>query len=454
MHLIRFIAIAAAAAIAIPLTGTDPASAQKNEAPKEAPEKAPKDAPEAAPEAAPAQPAEPSQADLDKARDAYLKGAALIEEQKLEEAVASFKSSYRLSRNPLLLYNIGWTLHEMGDKEMALFYYEKFLSDAPADAAQRDFVTGEVKRLQREVEADAVFEGGASTGDAGSATTGEPEAPPAPDVTELQHKVVDAAPPGKPLDLTAFVPDDADWQVTLFYRGPGELKYVSTGMRERYNELVGRIPAAKMKGTAVQYYIEAKDKSGAVVDRSGQATSPHLVFVDETVAPKYYPDLVDERDYVKETPPSGQQAPGGGWMDVESSTFRYAKWGTTGTAAGMLTLSVSFYLLAANSASSLEGEAAGSVDGDTCPSGPPCRTFSDHQKDLEATGQRYETLANVTLGVGVVAAGVAGYLWYRELEDQNETTRAADASTSDDSRFTAVPLIDRDYVGAGAIFEF
>jgi hypothetical protein len=438
----RFIAIAAAAAIAIPLLGIHPASAQNKDAPKAAP-------------------AGPSQADLDKARDAYLKGAALIEEQKFQEAVDSFKESYRLSRNPLLLYNIGWTLHEMGDKEMALFYYEKFLADAPADAAQREFVSGEVKRLQREVQADAVFEGGGQAGDSATtkattkATTETPAEPPAPAVTELQHKVADAAPPGKPLDLTAFVPDNASWQVTLFYRGPGELKYVSTGMRERYNELVGRIPATKMKGTAVQYYIEAKDKSGNVVDRSGQATSPHLVFIDETVAPRYYPDLVDERDYVKPTQPGGQPAPGGGFMDVESSRFRYAKWGTTGTAAGMLTLSVSFYLLAANSASSLEGEAASSVDGDTCPSGPPCRTFSDYQKDLEAAGQRYETLANVTLGVGVVAAGVAGYLWYREVKDQNEKTQAADASKNDGaSRFTAVPLIDRDYVGAGAIFEF
>ena len=31
--------------------------------------------------------------------------------------------------------------------------------------------------------------------------------------------MIDAAPPGKPLDVTAFVPEDSGWTVTLYYRG-------------------------------------------------------------------------------------------------------------------------------------------------------------------------------------------------------------------------------------------
>ena len=72
------------------------------------------------------------------AKKAFGEGKALFDEGKLPEAVEKFKESYRLSQNPLLLYNIGFTLDQAGQKDKALFYYRKFLADAPQgrDAAQ------------------------------------------------------------------------------------------------------------------------------------------------------------------------------------------------------------------------------------------------------------------------------------------------------------------------------
>ena len=52
--------------------------------------------------------------------------------------------------------------------------------------------------------------------------------------------------------------------VTLFYRGSGDSDFKAKVMKWRYKELVARIPAKKMSGTSVQYYIEVKDQTGAL----------------------------------------------------------------------------------------------------------------------------------------------------------------------------------------------
>ena len=90
----------------------------------------------------------PTPEQIEAAKKAYAEGKRLFDAKKYVEAVEKFKESYRLSKNPLLLYNVGFTLDQKGDRDMALFYYKKFLSDAPADAAQRPDVTARVKELE------------------------------------------------------------------------------------------------------------------------------------------------------------------------------------------------------------------------------------------------------------------------------------------------------------------
>ena len=56
---------------------------------------------------------------------------------------------------------------------------------------------------------------------------------------------IEAAPPGKPLDVTAFVPEDSGWTVTLYFRGSGDAKFIAKPMKWRYKELVARIPGGE-----------------------------------------------------------------------------------------------------------------------------------------------------------------------------------------------------------------
>ncbi len=57
-------------------------------------------------------------------------------------------------------------------------------------------------------------------------------------------------------------------------------------MKWRYKELVGRIPATKVGGSSIQYYIEAKDQAGTPVAKSGKSTSPNLINVEPGATPR------------------------------------------------------------------------------------------------------------------------------------------------------------------------
>jgi tetratricopeptide (TPR) repeat protein len=468
-----------------------------------------------------------SAADMKKAKEAFVEGKAAFEKGDYDKAAEKFKESFKLSKNPLLLFNIALTMEKLGTNDMALFYYKKFLSDAPDDAAQRPDAQAAVDRLE------AAATGTGDTGDTGDKGTGDkgtgdkgtgdkgtgdkgtgdkgtgdvgtgtgtgdtevkPDKPKKPKrdtclVEDFQHEAVDEAPPGKPLDLSAFVSEDATCTVTLYYRGSGEDKFTTAEMKPRYNELVARIPAAKMAGNAIQYYIEVKDSKGELVVKIGKATSPNVVFIDESAKPRYYPDLdegsdanpteyttkhdddddplakghhkiIDDDDEPGGGPPpppheehnTGHHSPTGGFFDVGSSKFGYAKWGSTGLAAGGVALSVTFALMASSWASSIEAEASTS-NAETCAGGPPCRTFDDYRKGLQDTGKQYETMSQVFAVVGVVGIGIAGYYWYEELIAHKKGEHPS-ATTTGLRSFQATPVAgENGLMGAAGSFRF
>jgi hypothetical protein len=423
--------------------------------------------------------AEPTKEQLEQAKAAFADGKSLHDQGKLAEAIEKFKESYRLSQNPLLLYNIGFTLDEQGQKDSALIYYRKFLSDAPQGAGQRKTVEDRVKQLEKEkLDADL----------AGTPTKPEVKPETKPEHVEpvkakppgtygekdFQHQIIDVAPPGKPLDITAFVPEDSGWTVTLYYRGANDSTFNAKQMKWRYKELVARIPAAKVGGNSLQYYIDAKDTTGATVARSGKSTSPNLVDVEAQAMPRFYPDWTDEggekpaaevkrsdesddplhpgqhkqeQDTEVEEKPAPAQ-PGNGWKDVGSSKFEKAKWISTASAGALLGSSIVFYILASRQADSLASDAK------SCGT-PPCRAF-DHNFDLpwQDAGQRYQTLQNVTMVVGVGAAAVAGYLWYRELSaKKHDELKVSNKTSSPESTWVVVPSVGES-IGAAAAARF
>jgi tetratricopeptide (TPR) repeat protein len=428
----------------------------------------------------------PTPEQLDAAKKAFGEGKTFHDQGKLPEAIEKFKESYRLSKNPLLLYNIGFTLDEAGQKDKAMFYYRKFLSDAPPDAAQRASVTERVKLIEKE-NLDADLNGPPTKIEP---TKVEPvKVDPTPtkikppgtySAADFQHQVVEEAPPVKPLDITAFVPEDSGFVVTLFFRGAGDSKFASKVMKWRYKELVGRIPATKVGGTSIQYYLEVKDQAGTLITKSGKSTSPNLVNIEQGATPRFYPDITDEgtpqvsateikhhddedplnHNKVVEEPenkiivgPVEPEVPGNGFADVGSKKYRYVKWGSTGTAVGMIGLAIGFYVLASNQANALV------EDSKLCPSpgqAPPCRPFdATYDKPLQDAGKRYQTLSNVALTLGVAATAVAGYYWYKERRAKKRgELNVTSKKTAPEMTWVVAPAIGDGFTGAAAAASF
>jgi len=433
----------------------------------------------------------PTKEQLDAAKKAYGDGKALHDAGKLPEAIEKFKESYRLSRNAVLLYNIGLTLDENKQTDNALFYYRKFLSDAPADAAQRKAATDRVKQLEQEkLEADLNGKPADTAKPTETATntttkpaTTKPEIKIKPagtyQPTEFQHQVVEDAPPGKALDISAFVPEDSGWTVTLNYRAAGDAQFVAKPMQWHYHQLIARVPASKVTGTSIQYYVEVKDQAGTVITRSGKSTSPNLINLDASAQQHYFPDFTDENegkvagssearhhddedplnknkhtDEPVETTPEPVGPAGEGFTDVGSNKFEKAKWGTTIGAVAFVGMGDAFAVMAGNQASALASDAK--TPHGTC-TATPC-PFDSYDADLQSAGQRDQTISNVAITVGVIGAVAAGYFWYRELSHKKHGETSAKApggqTASPEMTWMVAPSFGDHFSGAAAAVRF
>jgi tetratricopeptide (TPR) repeat protein len=434
----------------------------------------------------------PTPEQMDAAKKAFNDGKALYDQKKLAEATEKFKEAYKLSKKPLLLYYVGLSLDESGNKELALFYYKKFMTEAPATVEQRKDAAARIKVLDAELFSSGTT--GGTTGTSGTTGTGgtgtttpadttKPvEKPPVAtkikpagtySATDVQHAVVEDAPPGKPLDLTAVVPEDSGWTVTLNYRPAGEEKFITKTMRKRYNELVARIPIDKIKASSVHYYIEVKDQAGTVIDRKGKPSSPNIIYLDAAIAARFYPDFTDqgaepdatatttattastvasdnEEDPLSKRATSGRPVlitkpvDDGPPLEEGKRPSKAILYGTTGAAAGFLAIGTIFYVRASNATKTLEDE--------SCKQTPCTKDFDPYLQGVQSDGKRDATISQVTLGLGVVAAGVAGYFWYKDLKAKK--SRSSTANTGSTESMVLLPTVNSDYAGAAALWSF
>jgi hypothetical protein len=373
----------------------------------------------------------PSQADLAAAKKAFQEADVLYKAGKIAEAIEKLKESYRLSQNAFLLYNIGRAYDQLGQIDLVLEYYQKFLAAAPANATMRPDVQKRVDAIEKEKAAAAAEQQ--------ENTTPPPNAPTSKySAKDFQHTVVDTAPPAQPIDVTATVPDDAGWTVTLNYRRSGEDTYTIKPMQKRGGtELVARINRPKVAGHSIQYYVEVKDSAGTVVTRSGKRLSPNLIYIEKN-APPHFDKAVNEPEDgapIEEVPEQGPLRTDFGFnnpdqVDQPTRPFVKAKWIATGVAGAAFAFSIVSVLKARQEHDLLREDSV------MCGT-PPCRVYDlDYDHRIQTLGQRWDALYKVSLGVGVVAAGVAGYFWYRN------------------ATFKVVPSADSSSVGAVAVGSF
>ena len=386
----------------------------------------------------PPTPTAPSAADLEAAKKAFQEGNAAYKAGKFADAVDKLRESYRLSKNAILLYNIGYIQEQAGHEDEALFYYKKFLTDAPATAPMHSEAVSRVDALEKEgVKASADPDAPPPV-----VNTNTPPPPPPKPKPTIEHALFDEVPPGLPIDITAKVPDEPGLALTLSYRVSGEATFTKLDMFKRKDQLVARIPAARVQGKIVQYFLELKASSGTLITRMGRGTAPNLINVEATAPPHYDKTMADDgtdAPIVEERKPLPPPIPVVRPEDKpDPNRFGLIKWISTGTAGALLGTSIVSYVIAGNQHDHL-------VDDTKSCGTPPCREFDlAHAKKLEDLGRRYDAIYKVTLAVGIGVAGVAGYFWYRDLKAHREGEQGV----------AVVPTAGNGFAGLTAVGSF
>lgn len=93
---------------------------------------------------------------------------------------------------------------------------------------------------------------------------------------EFEHEPVQTARAGQPLELEVFVPADMPvFRVVAHHRRFGEDDYVRVEMEPTSaTRFVVEVPAKQVRTSQIDYYIEALDRAGEVIDSAGSKNSP------------------------------------------------------------------------------------------------------------------------------------------------------------------------------------
>ncbi len=129
--------------------------------------------------------------DIARAREYFETGRLLFDQGDYDVAAKKFLAGYELVQRPQFLLNIGLCFQKLGQLEEARLYYQRFLSETPADDPDR----GRAQQWMGEVEAKL----------AERAKSAPPPPPPAPTTTSPPAPATPApATASRPrLDLTA-----------------------------------------------------------------------------------------------------------------------------------------------------------------------------------------------------------------------------------------------------------
>jgi hypothetical protein len=383
----------------------------------------------------------------------YLKGKEHLKANKLQDAIKEFKKAYLIKRIPAILFNIAQVYRKLGDNSMALHFFEKFVSEAPASDPNKK----EAKAIIDELRAAGTTP--SETPGAGAEPAPPPppppprvvrgrdpaEEPPAPKkrkrakrVDVFTHEAVDEVPPDKPMDVTCQVPDVDGIRVTLFYRIAGQESFTPVVMKERLGEHVGRIPAREMSGKSIQYYIEARDPKGKIVGNSGNAANPNIVLISLAARPHYYSEMGEEggKDF-EIAPKKPKPEP----TDRARRNYRIWKWTTAGIAAALVGAGIGAYAYAGKQASSLENAAK-----------PGNRPFDQKLQDIQSSGKLNMILGTVSVIGGVlVGAGSALLFIY---DESGKEAPAGTARAVRDPRLVISPIVTPQGAAVSGTFRF
>jgi len=132
--------------------------------------------------------AQPSQTDLDHARDLYIAAETAMTEARFADAARDYALALELSRDPALLFKLGAASEKAGNCEVAVDYYRRYLREGKPAA---EFVTLTRERIQAcGADPDAGSGSGSAVDTAGSDAggAGSGSAAPPPPLPQAKHR--------------------------------------------------------------------------------------------------------------------------------------------------------------------------------------------------------------------------------------------------------------------------
>jgi tetratricopeptide (TPR) repeat protein len=369
------------------------------------------------------------------AKEHYKAGLDAYKAGKYDVAIRELKKAHLLKRLPPLLLNIGATYRKMGDLDLALHFYQKYLDEAPADAKDRPEVEKTISEIKAQKSSASASE---------EAPSRREEAPPSKDRGgEWNHNVIDAAPPDMPIDVRVTTSVMKGVKVFVYYRGSGQADFNSILMKRRGRDKVGRIPAEAVNGRALQYYIEAKDSAGTVVKSSGSQANPNIIMVEDGVKPVMLASMSRRGEREEEEPQDEEErpkrrksnrdlddesAPTTGHVDLTDdepvrtpprkkkgaglSSLMIGGIATAAVGVGLVAAGGALVGISQNTAKALASDSQAPIDNNghmIFYNNDPNAGASSQEKDLASRGKTMNTVGLVGIGLGsaAVVAGVS-----------------------------------------------
>ena len=86
---------------------------------------------------------------------------------------------------------------------------------------------------------------------------------------------------------------------------------------------------------------------------------------------------------------------------------------------------------------------------------PPCFEFDDYDRQVQDAGKRYNLIHQVSTGLGVAAAGVAVYFWYKDLTAKKRgELKVGNNTASPETSWAITPAFSEGFTGAAAAARF
>ncbi len=410
----------------------------------------------------------------DRARRHFAKGFAYYQNGDYLKAVKELKTAYALRPVPVVLFYIGKTFQSAGLVEEAARALWQFLDEATLNNPKREQAKAALKEMGKPMRAPATGIGpGPGPGPGPDVKprerpreTPRPRRRPKPRVKpgQIIHEPMEDARPGHPLSLEAELPEDfGDWaRLYLYYRPKGFEKFFKKPMKpDRRDVYHGCIPKRHLKGTSIQYYIEAVGRTGKRKAGSGTASLPNIIALspEAPLQPggrlKGCPDEADRRPGPGAGPGEGPGAgvtppPGGGAPGTDRlSKRRLMLYGFIATGAVTVASFVTGAVLSVQARSKAQEMANAGVNG-------PVLVFDGEVENIEKQGKALDTGAIFCYVLGGVALAGAAYLGYEYFfgmapADSEEKPDAPDTKVS---RWRITPTIGPQTWGLSGQFQF